>query len=51
MSSFDDIFFCYPKPIEMCNKRTKSRKYLISYYKTNEISSLKNPHMLFSTKN
>ncbi len=35
-------FFCYHKPIETCNKRTKSRKDLISYYKTNEITSLKN---------
>jgi hypothetical protein len=30
-------FLCYHKPIESCNKRTKSRKGLISYYKTNGI--------------
>ncbi len=35
-------FFCQPKLIETCNKRIKSRKDLISYYKTNEITSLKN---------
>jgi hypothetical protein len=26
-------FLCYPKPIEECNKKTKSRKGLISYDK------------------
>jgi hypothetical protein len=31
---------CYHEPIESCNKRTKSRKGLISYYKTNGIISL-----------
>ncbi len=35
-------FCCCHEPIETCNKRTKSRKYLISYYKTNELTSLKN---------
>jgi hypothetical protein len=35
-------FFCYPKLIETCNKKTKSRKGLISYYKTNGITCLKN---------
>ncbi len=33
---------CYPKPIEACNKITKSMKGLISYYKTNGIAFLKN---------
>jgi hypothetical protein len=31
---------CYHEPIESYNKRTKSRKGLISYYKTNGITSL-----------
>jgi hypothetical protein len=35
-------FLCYPKPIEAGSKRIKSRKGLISYYKTNGIISLKN---------
>jgi len=35
------MFFCYPELIEACNKRTKSRKGLISYYKTNGITCLK----------
>jgi hypothetical protein len=42
MSSTNEIFFCYPKLIEACNKRTKSRKGLIYYYKTNGITCLKN---------
>ncbi len=33
-------FLCHHEPIELCNKRTKSRKGLISYYKTNGITSL-----------
>jgi hypothetical protein len=33
-------FLCYHEPIEFCNKRTKSRKGFISYYKTNGITSL-----------
>jgi len=54
MSSHDDIYFCYLEPIETCNKRTKSRKDLISYYKANEITSLKNHvdthHAIFNKK-
>ncbi len=42
MSPTNEIFFCYPKLIEACDKRTKSRKGLISYYKTNGITCLKN---------
>jgi hypothetical protein len=41
MSSTNKMFFCYPELIEACNKRTKSRKGLISYYKTNGITCLK----------
>jgi hypothetical protein len=33
-------FLCYHEPIESYNKRTKSRKCLIFYYKTNGIISL-----------
>lgn len=35
-------FFCYLEPIEACNKITKSRKCLISYYNISKITSLKN---------
>jgi hypothetical protein len=35
-------FFCYLKVVEVCNKRTSARKGLISYYKTNGITPLKN---------
>jgi hypothetical protein len=33
-------FLCYHEPIESCNKRIKSWKCLIFYYKTNGIISL-----------
>jgi len=35
-------FFCYLEVVEVCNKRTNARKGLISYYKTNGITPLKN---------
>ncbi len=35
-------FLCYLEPIETCNKITNSSKCFISYYKKNEITSLKN---------
>jgi hypothetical protein len=37
--------FCYQKPIIRINSRTQAIKGLISYYKTNEIISLKNVWM------
>jgi len=42
MSSIDEMFFCYLELFDACNKRTKSRKCLISYYKIKIIISLKN---------